>query len=504
MQVRSISISLIIFLLSISGTNYLWSRGYDIHIQIDGISEVQIILGHYFNKSMYPDDTTFVDSEGLGIFSGKELLPEGMYIIYLPSGQYFQIMMGSDQEFKITTDTVNFVTDAIVEGSADNRIFFEFQRYMVLKQKEIEKLQAKLKEAKNTKEKEKIRSEIGKLTMERRNKIEDIKSENSDLFVSTFLLATLDIEVPDPPENPDGSIDSSWQYHYYRTHYFDNFDPADVRLLRTPLYEDKIMNYLEKVIPQIPDSLNKEIDYLLEGARSDSALFRFLLITLFNHYGKSNIMGMDAVQVHIGEKYYLIDAWWSDEKFITDLEDRISKLKPLLIGKVAPDAQLLVVPSDHFRNAEADSAMKRYPHVGQLMNISDIRSDILVLLFWEADCSHCKKVVPELYKYYKDTLESMGVKVLAISTLFGEEGKEKWVDFVNKHKLYSWINAWNPYDYNFKVLYDIRSTPQIFILNSKKEIIAKRIGPEQVVEVINLYKGSISNDGIITTTSNNQ
>ena len=136
------------------------------------------------------------------------------------------------------------------------------------------------------------------------------------------------------------------------------------------------------------------------------------------------------------------------------------------------------------------------------MNISEVKSDIMVLFFWEADCSHCKKAVPDLYKHYKDTLESMGVKILAISTLFGEEGKEKWVDFVNKHKLYDWINAWNPYDYNYKVLYDIRSTPQVFILNDKKEIIAKRIGTEQVAEVIQLYKGA----GIgktVSTASNN-
>jgi hypothetical protein len=503
MQSRSNSLAIIIFLLSFIGTNSLWSRGYDIRIQIDGVSNVEIILGHYLNKSMYPDDTALVNSKGLGSFSGEKLLPEGMYIIYLPSGQYFQIMMGSDQDFKITTDTLNFVNNAKIEGSTDNQIFFDFQRYMILKQKEIEQLQAQLKQEENSKEKEKIRMKINELAEERRNRIETINSEYPDLFVSTFLTATLDIKVPDPPKNQDGTIDSAWQYHYYRSHYFDNFDPADGRLLLTPLYEDKVMNYLEKVVPQIPDTLNKEIDFLLDGALKDSTLFRFLLITLFNYYGKSNIMGMDAVQVHIGEKYYLQKTWWNDEKFIADLKDRISKLKPLLIGNVAPDAQLLVVPSEHFKKAEGDSALKRYPHVGELMNISDIKADILVLLFWEADCSHCKKAVPDLYRHYKDTLESMGVKVLAISTLFGEEGKEKWVDFVNKHKLYDWINAWNPYDYNFKILYDIRSTPQLFILNSNKEIIAKRIGTEQVAEVINLYKGSINNKTVLTTSSNN-
>ncbi len=62
----------------------------------------------------------------------------------------------------------------------------------------------------------------------------------------------------------------------------------------------------------------------------------------------------------------------------------------------------------------------------------------------------------------------MGVEVLAISTLFGEEGKVKWVNFVNEHGLYDWKNAWNPYSYDFKLKYDIISTPQIFILDENK------------------------------------
>ena len=157
-----------------------------------------------------------------------------------------------------------------------------------------------------------------------------------------FLKPTLDIIVPDPPRDASGNIiDSTWQYYYYRNHYFDNFDISDPRLLRTPLYEDKVMNYITKVVPQIPDSLIVEIDKLIEKSRSDSNLFRYMLITLFNYFGKSNYMGMDAVQIHIAEKYYITESWWSDPKFIADLKERVEKTKPLLIGKIAPDIELV-------------------------------------------------------------------------------------------------------------------------------------------------------------------
>jgi hypothetical protein len=51
------------------------------------------------------------------------------------------------------------------------------------------------------------------------------------------------------------------------------------------------------------------------------------------------------------------------------------------------------------------------------------------------------------------------------------------------------MNAWNPYSYEYKLKYDILTTPQIFILDENKTIIAKKVGPEQVEEILlSLYK----------------
>lgn len=477
----------VLVFFSIIFTLPLWSKGYEIKIQISGIADTSVILAHYLNKSIYPDDTIQVDSKGKGIFNGKKNLLQGMYVLYLPDGKYFELIIGEDQTFSLFTDTLNFVKNTRVEGSPDNEIFFAFQSYMIQKRDILQQYQNTLKSASGELEKKQAKKSIDSLTNESKLKVQQIISENPDLFVSTFLRSTLEVEVPKVPVREDGTIDSTWQYHYYKSHYFDNFNPADGRLFRTPLYEDKIMYYLEKVILQIPDTIIAEVDKLLDGSMSDSTLFRYLLITLFNHYGNSNIMGMDAVQVHLAENYYLKYTWWNDEKFISELTDRIKILKPLILGNIAPDVELLVVPADHFMKAENDTALKKYPHIGELKKISEIQAEYLVLFFWESTCSHCKKAVPEMYKIYKEKLEPKGIKVLAISTLFGEDGKIKWIDFVNAHKTYDWINAWNPYDYQYKVIYDVRTTPQIFILDKNKKIIGKRLGPEQVAELIEMY-----------------
>lgn len=463
--------------------------GYEISINIKGIADTTIILGHYLGKSMYPDDSAAVDHKGSALFTGDKKLTGGLYVVYMPNGQYFEFIMGDDQYFSITADTVDYVSSLKAAGSADNELFFDFQRYMLSKRGEMEALQKEFSEAKDEKSKQKASDKIQALNNERIGKIRKIAEENPTLFASVFLKATLDIEVPE-----DIQKDQQKNYEYFKAHYFDNFDLSDVRLLYSPLYEEKIRFYLDNVVLQIPDSLNKEIDMIIGKSKADSALFRYVLITLFNKYAKSQIMGMDAVQVHIADKYYINEAWWSDGKFITDLKERVNILKPLLIGEYAPDVQLRFIPKEHFLQAENDTAIKRYPHAGSFFKISDIQADYTILLFWEATCSHCKTAVPELYRIYEDSLKMMNVKVISISTLFGEDGKIKWIDFVNKNKLYDWINAWNPYDYKFKITYDVRTTPQIFVLDKQKKIIAKKLGPEQMVGFIEMHKKHIKTE----------
>jgi thiol-disulfide isomerase/thioredoxin len=460
-------------------------QGYEIKIKVNGLTDKKLILGHYLSKSMFPDDTVKLDSKGYGVFRGNKKLPGGMYLIYLPSSRYFDIVIGDDQIFTIETDTLSFVNSMVIKGSEENQVFLDFQRYMASLRMQADSLTQMIKSQSDLKVRESLTAKLKKINNDRIGRIESIKKDHPTLFIADFLKATLDVVVPDPPKDEKGVVkDSTWQYFYYRNHYFDNFNISDPRLLRTPLYEDKIMTYLTKVVPQIPDSLIPQVDYFIEKSKSDSNLFRYMLITLFNYYGKSNIMGMDAVQVHIADKYYISESWWSDAKFIADLKDRTEKAKPLLIGATAPDAELMSIPPEHFKSALSDTTLRRFPHVGTKIYLRDIQAKFLVLLFWEADCGHCKIAVPELYKIYEKSLQGLNVKVLAISTLFGEDGKAKWVDFVNEHQLYNWINAWNPYSYDFKLKYDVITTPQIYILDENKKIIAKKISPEQVEEII--------------------
>ena len=161
----------------------------------------------------------------------------------------------------------------------------------------------------------------------------------------------------------------------------------------------------------------------------------------------------------------------------------MEKSKPTLIGTPATDIQFVEIKADHFQDVADNEELKKNPYVGTYRQLYDVEAKFIILYFWESDCGHCKTATPALYEVYK-RLKPKGVEVIAFNGLGGEEGKVKWINFVNEHGLYDWINCWNPYDFAYKNIYDVLTTPQLFVLDQDKKILAKRISPEQAENII--------------------
>jgi thiol-disulfide isomerase/thioredoxin len=178
---------------------------------------------------------------------------------------------------------------------------------------------------------------------------------------------------------------------------------------------------------------------------------------------------MDAVYAHIGEKYYLSgDATWADSAFIASLTDRIKKIKPNVIGNIAPN---LILESND----------------GKWYNLYQIKASYTILVFWDPDCGHCQKAIPKLLEIYKK-YEKQGVMVYAVYT---QGDGPKWADYIQKNEL-SWINVWDPYNTSkFRDNYDIYSTPVIYVLDESKKIIAKRI---EVEDIDNMLKNLLDKE----------
>ncbi|MDP4207288.1 MAG: DUF5106 domain-containing protein [Bacteroidota bacterium] len=462
----------------------LHAQGYDIKIKIPALKDSTVLLGHHFASLLYPDDTVKLDKKGMGSFKRTKKLPGGMYFVFLPTKKYFDILIGDNQSFTITADTTDFLKTTKFTGSPNNQLFYEYQNLLTDNRAKADKLIERKKKSTSAQQKDSITKAIDKINQEVMGNTRKWLSDNPSLFFTTFLKSLQDVDIPDFPRDAKGNIlDSAFQWRYFKTHYFDNFNYADNRLLRTPVYEQKIKYFIEKVIPQTPDSINKELDIILDKVKGNEEVFRYLLVTFFKQYANSQVMGQDAVFVHLSEKYYIPSATWASKDDLEKLKKEVAKKKPNLIGQTAPNLSLVEVSPDHFMIAKTDTALKSNPYVGNPLNLKDIQAKFLVVAFWEADCGHCKKAIPALHEVYQ-RIKNKGAKVLAIHMISSVEGKRKWIDFVNENNMYDWINAWSPYNHDYKDSYDVYSTPVIYVLDENKTIVAKRIGAEQVEEVI--------------------
>jgi len=473
-----------LFFATLFWAGTLWAQGYRIEVTIQGVSNDTLILGEYFTSRMVPKDTIMLDQQGMGVFEGTEALSGGLYLMYLDPQHYFDFLLGDDQELQIRADKNKLPQSVAFQGSEDNQIFLEYKNYLQQKRTELQDVQSSLNGQSTAADTLAAMEKQKDLNREMEAYMDRIGSEHAGLFVADFVGATRE---PFPPESMltgDRRQDDSIRYFYYREHYFDHFDPFDVRLLHTPLYEGKIKNYITRAVPQHPDSLIVAVDYLLEGSKGNEELYRYMLITLFNHFAESNFIGMDGVYFHIAEYYYIPDATWSSPEFLGTLKENLAKNKPTLIGQPAPNLIMRQVPEEHFGMAAQDTAIKKDPHIGQDFLIHDVQAKYTILYFWEADCGHCKTSTPALHEVY-NRLHNKGVEVISVHVINSLEGKEKWVDFVNENQLFGWINCWSPYSNEFRTLYNLQSYPQLFVLDKDKKIVAKRVTPEQAENIIN-------------------
>jgi peroxiredoxin len=290
--------------------------------------------------------------------------------------------------------------------------------------------------------------------------------EHPTSFLAKIFRTSQDPDVPEAPILPNGKKDSTFAYKYFKAHFFDGVDFSDARLLRTPLIYNKYKQYLEKLTYQIPDSIAEACIYIIEKAKANKEVFKYTVVYTTSTYESSKIMGMDAVFVRLVEEYYNTgQAFWADSTLMFKISDRARVLKPLLLGKKAPNLLL-------------------YDDKNQLQPLWGVKAKYTVLCFWDPDCSHCKKTVPQLGEIYHKSLKAKGFEVYGVCT---ETEGAKWHKFIEDNKL-DWINVADLELHNtFRSVYDISSTPVIYILNEKKEIIAKKLGVEQIEEFTDNY-----------------
>jgi thiol-disulfide isomerase/thioredoxin len=441
-------------------------NGHKIEVRIGDFAEKELMLGYYLLDKQYILDTASINDSGAFIFKGDKELPGGLYIVVMPpENRFFQILISpGEQHFSLNVPSAaNPVQDITIKGSPDNKRFYEYINTLAAKRPEAEQLRQKIDATADKEEKAILQKQLDELNEWVTSYQKDLIKKYPKSMTAAIVHANLPMDMPEFEGSPEEVQLKQWQYS--KEHYFDNIDLADPRMLRTPFLFQRAEFYIDKVTVPHPDSISRSLDYLLERFRPAEETFKHYLVHFLNFYARSKIVGMDAVYVHLADKYYATgQADWVEQEQLDKIVENANSLRPILIGKIAPDITMV---------DKRDS----------IHTLHGIKSPYTVLFIWDPDCGHCKKTMPEMLQFYRD-FKDRGVEMMAVCGKFYNDLDKCW-EFIESKDMNIWLNVVDPYHRSkYKTLYDVKTTPQIFILDEKKEIISKRIGVEQLPEVM--------------------
>jgi thiol-disulfide isomerase/thioredoxin len=350
-----------------------------------------------------------------------------------------------------------------------------YQQFMAINGKRIDSAQKLLPLAKDKKDSTSLTDLIVKTNKEIRQYRLGIIKKYPDATLSFLLTMLEEPQVPPASEQPGGKYDSTYAWQYYKSHYWDGINFYDDRLVRTPVFENKLDKYFDQVVYPHPDSVNKEIDWMLGYASINEDNERFLLMKFVNRYLNMKYMWEDAVFVHLYEKYFSQKTYpWLTDKGVKTIQDRAYSLMSNILGNPAADIDLPDTSGKH-------------------ITLYGLHAPYTIVVIWDPTCGHCKEIVPKVDSLYEEKWKDEGVQVFAMAKETDGTRKD-WLNFIRQHHLEDWSNVYySKADEKARVdagvpgysqLYDVLSFPTLYLLDKDKRIVAKKLSFDQINEVL--------------------
>ena len=453
--------------------------GYEIKVTFKPFKNQYIYLGHYFGKQYPIIDSARLDANSQAVFRGPKNLQGGVYLVGYPNkAGFFEILVDKQQRFSVMADTATLRKGLGFQGSPDNVLFNSYQQYMMAKGGEINYARQQLSLSKSARHSAKWNAVMSKNDSLIRRYREDLIKNNKGNILTALLLAMREPEIPVQWRKPANREDSMNAYRYFKDHYWDGVDFWDGRLAYTTFFEEKLDKYFNEIVVPHPDSVKREIDYMLGYASANEEMSRFLLLKFVNRYLNQKYMWEDAVFVHLFEKYFAQKTYtWLTEAGRKTITDRAYSLMANIMGSPAADIAL------------PDST-------GTIRSLyGDTTGTYTIVSFWDPTCGHCKEVIPKLDSMYNAKWKTQGLRLYSVAKET-EGTRNDWLKFITGHKLRGWTHVYySKADDKLRIdagipgysqLYDVQSFPTLYLLDKEKRIVAKKLTWEQMDEVLQL------------------
>lgn len=267
------------------------------------------------------------------------------------------------------------------------------------------------------------------------------------------------------PEIPQMMTDPQQRAFYFVNHYWDGYSLADTAFIRSDDTEQLFSDFIGALEYVNSEESSTALKRMMSRMEEDSTAYsRFCFLS---------------------EKY-LYDAnspMRNEEYFIPILEQMIDSKRLTEYEKIRPADQL----EQAHKNRPGITATD-FGYVtpsGKTGKLSQLRSDYLLLFFYDPDCTSCQefeRVLSEM-PFFLDIQKKGILRVLAV---YPDGDENEWLLKSSKMPQ-GWIIGWNKQgDIRNKTLYDIRATPTLYLLDKQKKVILKDAPLERIIQYLSV------------------
>jgi len=248
----------------------------------------------------------------------------------------------------------------------------------------------------------------------------------------------------DPKELP------KLQDYYKREHFWDRIDCNNPELINTPIFTEKILDYLRYymngAVQYSEEEMNagfiKSVDTIMQKFSGSEATKQFAIKYL--QLGFKEI-GNEKVLQYIDQKYqHIIEQCNDNTGEKSDFEKRMAGYQAMKIGSQAPNIT--------FTNNST---------------LYDIQSEQTLVVFWASWCPHCMEELPKINIW---AAEHPNTKVVAISL---DDDQTAYETVIKEHQNLMHNTDLKRWEGKAVNDYYIYGTPTLVLLDKDKKIVGK-------------------------------
>jgi len=438
------------FLIAFSLCSY--AQTYVLQGYIENLDERELFLSAYQKGEFKIIDRTG-SAAGSFLFVLSDASPPGLYALELKVGpgsiesagriRILEFIFNRENIEVNASDMNDILGSGGISNSLENAVYYEYQEVQDRYRDSVRVAYSDFLEAQvNNKGVNEARLRFIALQQSLDDYLVQTAASHPELFVSRILKASR-FPIIDTEQG-------GWEA--FKVRFFENSPMDDTLMLNHPLYLLRINDFLSLFHLGSPrdtivtdEAYFEAVNIIMANVSSEPDLRTFIaeyLMGIFGYYDH------ETVEAYIADNYL-------DEQCESDLVElvhsRMEGYKKMRPGKKAPD----IVIRDRYN---------------KIYTLSRLENDYILVMFWASTCEHCEKMILKLHEWYQSD-NRPDIEVVAISV---DTSRYHWEAFMDEHRL-TWISAFDPDGWMGKVpeAYNVYATPSVFLLDSKRRIIAK-------------------------------